>query len=298
MQTMTGAWILSVDDDPEMLAMTQFLFGQAGYRVSAFSNGREALAALESGSVTPDLILLDLQMPDLDGYAICRRLQANPSWSLIPVVFLTADSTSNNRLHAFQMGAVGFLDKMLDSDQILLQIQKFMRVRQAWLKAFFPSNQDPDTLSAPEDSNPRKDFAGFKRFFNAQTGKSLPDSAQPTRIYALAAGLGLSPAQMARLIAAYCQLDYLDILDASKVKLGILPLAFCLRHQLVPIIDDEQTSLVLSNPFDIELSDHLQRFDFQHRFLAEPSKIRALCGGQSIMPDNHCVWSPGSARRP
>ncbi|HEY9842966.1 MAG: response regulator [Candidatus Sericytochromatia bacterium] len=287
-----GSWILSIDDDPDVSALIRLLLRQAGYRVSSFLNGLEAIKELEAGHLQPDLILLDVEMPEIDGYATCQRLQANPVWSLIPVVFLTGSGSPTNRLRAFQLGAVGFLDKTIAPEFLLVEIKKFLQIRQSWLSIF----HTPEP--APESPIPLSGFAGFRAYLEQQTGKLLGRSIPPARLYGKAAAVGLSAPQLAKAIATYCGLEYVDILDAGKVKLGVLPLPFCRKHQVVPIYDGAESAAVLSNPFDIELADTLERFGFKRRFVAEPAKIQALCSGQSIIRDQECVWNPISQRRP
>lgn len=290
MNQQSKPFVMSIDDDPDVSNLIRIALRHGGYPVCSCLSGNEALRELESGRCRPDLILLDLEMPELDGYGVCRRLQAHPVWSLIPVVFLTASGSAANRLRAFQAGAVGFLDKQGMYPAILLaQVEKFLEVRRRWLDSFGSA-----MVPAPV---PLTGFAGFRPYLEQQTGKALPQAAHPSRLYPLASAQGLSPAQLAKSIAAYCQLGYIDILDANKVKLGVLPLPFCRKYNLVPIDDVYgKTALVLSNPFDLDIEDSLQRFEFSRRFIAEPAKIQALCSGQSIIRDN--VWDSVTPRRP
>lgn len=134
--------ILSVDDDPDVSNLLRLLLKQQGYEVTTHHNGLEALRELESG-LRPDLILLDVDMPVIDGYGVCEKLQAHPQWCLIPVVFLTGSNSEANRLRAFQLGAVGFLSKPVDSDTLPPQIAKFLKVGESWRQSFAAESPEP-----------------------------------------------------------------------------------------------------------------------------------------------------------
>ncbi|MBK1649190.1 response regulator [Rhabdochromatium marinum] len=102
--------ILVVDDEPHNLAaMRQILSGQ--YRLLFARSGHEALAATER--CHPALILLDIQMPDLDGYSVCRQLMRDPATESIPVIFVTGMSDAGNEEEGFAAGAVDYIVKPL-----------------------------------------------------------------------------------------------------------------------------------------------------------------------------------------
>src|SRR5438445_5568437 len=112
MEPLSGArkyHLLVADDDPGVRQLhTDFLRG-AGYQVGLAADGREALAHIESR--LPDLVLLDLDMPHVSGYEVCRRLKADPRTRFIPVVILTGQTASEARVQAWELGADDFLTK-------------------------------------------------------------------------------------------------------------------------------------------------------------------------------------------
>ena len=101
--------ILIVDDEPRNIQLLGILLQESGYAVEFATSGGEALAWV---SRTPfDLILLDVMLPDIDGYDICKRLKSTPTTRGIPVIFLTAKNDTDSIIKAFQLGAVDYLTK-------------------------------------------------------------------------------------------------------------------------------------------------------------------------------------------
>lgn len=107
--------ILVVDDTPENLLLISDLLRKS-YRVKVANNGNRALSIAQTDP-PPDLILLDVMMPDLDGYEVCRLLKANPVTQHIPVVFLTARIGDDQR--GLRIGAVGYLTKPVKSSLLM-----------------------------------------------------------------------------------------------------------------------------------------------------------------------------------
>ncbi len=94
--------ILAVDDNPVNLKVVRATLIRAGYDVFTASNGLEALAILEE--MVPDIILLDITMPDMDGYEVCRRLRAKPETAHVPVMMLTAHDSLDEKVKGFEAG--------------------------------------------------------------------------------------------------------------------------------------------------------------------------------------------------
>jgi len=104
--------ILIVDDERQNIKLlNQFL--RDSYKIMAAKDGEQALNAVR-GSIVPDLILLDIMMPGIDGYEVCRRLKADKKTKHIPVIFVTAVTEIQDAARGFQAGAVDFIQKPLD----------------------------------------------------------------------------------------------------------------------------------------------------------------------------------------
>ena len=117
--------ILIVDDTPENLLLARAQLERAGHRVTAAADGNAALAAVRSDP--PDLILLDVLMPGIDGHEVCRRLKADESTSAIPVIMLTALREQADKLEALGAGADDFLSKPFDRAELLARVRSHLR---------------------------------------------------------------------------------------------------------------------------------------------------------------------------
>ena len=119
--------LLLVDDLPANLGVLVDFLGEAGYRVLVATSGERALEQL--ARVQPDLILLDLNMPGLDGYETCRRLKADERWHAIPVLMLTALNEVTDKVRGFAAGAVDFITKPLEPDEVLARVRTHLQIR-------------------------------------------------------------------------------------------------------------------------------------------------------------------------
>jgi putative two-component system response regulator len=119
--------VLVVDDTPENLQlMSELLLGR--YRVKVASNGANALR-IAAGSQPPDLILLDIMMPEMDGYEVCRLLKFNPATAPIPVIFLTAKSEPADEQQGFDLGAVDYITKPISPPLVLARVQAHLQLK-------------------------------------------------------------------------------------------------------------------------------------------------------------------------
>ncbi|MCC5634825.1 response regulator [Nostoc sp. CHAB 5844] len=119
--------ILIVDDTPINLEMLFDFLGQAGFTVLIAEDGESAIAIAEYG--TPDLILLDILMPGIDGFETCHRLKANQLTKDIPVIFMTALAETVDKVKGFELGAVDYLTKPLQHQEVLARIQLHLKLR-------------------------------------------------------------------------------------------------------------------------------------------------------------------------
>ena len=114
--------ILVVDDTPENIDIISSLLRQT-YKVKAAINGERALK-IAGADVPPDLILLDIMMPEMDGYEVITRLKADPKTADIPVVFLTADVSAKEK--GMSLGAVDFVTKPIDPNTVQVCVAKIL----------------------------------------------------------------------------------------------------------------------------------------------------------------------------
>ena len=121
--------MLVVDDTIENLRLLSDLLGEHGYEVRAVTNGRQALQAAEHDP--PDLILLDITMPEMDGYEVCRRLRAGRASRDVPVIFLTALTDTADKVLAFDAGGVDYVTKPFQFEEVLARVKTHVALRRA-----------------------------------------------------------------------------------------------------------------------------------------------------------------------
>lgn len=117
--------ILVVDDTPDNLLLLSSTFKEE-YRVKIAHNGAKALSICQSDT-PPDLVLLDIMMPGMDGFEVAQALRSHPSSEHIPVIFVTAMTGEDARLKGMELGAVDFVTKPIDPDALKIRVRNFMR---------------------------------------------------------------------------------------------------------------------------------------------------------------------------
>ncbi len=118
--------ILIVDDEPNAHVMLEALLCREGYNLNFASNGFEALQ--KASELTPDLILLDVMMPGMDGFEVCRRLRIDPLLAEVPVIMVTALDDRNSRLQGIEAGADDFLSKPFNSVELRARVRTITRL--------------------------------------------------------------------------------------------------------------------------------------------------------------------------
>jgi class 3 adenylate cyclase len=118
--------ILVVDDLPQNVRLLEAVLGPRGYAIAAATSGREALERVASEPI--DLVLLDIVMPEMDGYEVCRALRADPSTSFLPVVMITA-SGEQEKVAAIEAGADDFIAKPFDQAELLARVGSLLRIK-------------------------------------------------------------------------------------------------------------------------------------------------------------------------
>ena len=119
--------ILIVDDDIDSLKLIGLMLQRHGYEVVAANAGNQALA--KATSEHPNLIILDVMMPDMDGYEVCRRLRANPETKAIPIIMFTAKTLVDDKVAGFEAGADDYLTKPTPSRVLVAHINRLIHRR-------------------------------------------------------------------------------------------------------------------------------------------------------------------------
>jgi len=118
-----------VDDNPANLTLLEEMLSQHGYSVRSFPRGRLALASAEHEP--PDLLLLDINMPEMDGYEVCRRWTANPQLSSVPVIFLSALNAVEDKVRGFRAGGMDYVSKPFQFEEVQVRVETHLQLRLA-----------------------------------------------------------------------------------------------------------------------------------------------------------------------
>jgi C4-dicarboxylate-specific signal transduction histidine kinase len=119
--------IMVVDDTPANLGLLSDLLSSAGYRVRPSPNGRLALRAAKNNP--PDLILLDINMPEMDGFEVCHRLKSDEKLKSIPVLFISALTETQDKIRAFEAGGLDYITKPFQAEEVLARVNTHLKIR-------------------------------------------------------------------------------------------------------------------------------------------------------------------------
>src|SRR4030042_1137166 len=133
MSTQDKKLVLVVDDTPTNVAVVSGVLKDS-YRTKVATNGEKALA-IANGAEKPDLILLDVMMPGMDGYEVCRRLKDIPATRDIPIIFLTAKTEDLEEKKGFDVGAVDYIHKAFSAPLVLARVRTPLALQEALIEA-------------------------------------------------------------------------------------------------------------------------------------------------------------------
>ncbi|MBD1556488.1 hybrid sensor histidine kinase/response regulator [Vibrio sp. S9_S30] len=121
--------ILIVDDSPSNLGVASGFLKELGYKIATANNGRTALSRVER--IKPSLILLDVNMPEINGFEVCQILNSNPEYVDIPIIFLTALTDQDAKEKAFSSGAVDYISKPFQKKELIARVQNHLSISQS-----------------------------------------------------------------------------------------------------------------------------------------------------------------------
>ncbi len=264
--------ILSIDDNQDILRLIERFLTASGYNVITAESGPKGLEIISK--TKPDLILLDVKMPGMDGYELCSRLQKNSETAYIPVIFVTALGEEQDKARAFSVGAVDYLVKPIQKNVLIHKVGTHIKTNIKWKEL----HKDAVTwyermLSA--------DFIHFKEFLFNQLDLSPEkrykfSNISPSKIYSISSDIGINNSNMAQYIAEFLKLPYSSDTNPEDILLGMLPTAFCRSNHVVAV----KKAFILSNPFDWELLDTLKKVSGTNQIskliITEPDNIKLL----------------------
>jgi DNA-binding response OmpR family regulator len=119
-----GKRVLIADDEPNIVASLEFLMEQSGFEVRVATNGREALALI--AEFRPDLVLLDVMMPEKNGYEVCQAVRAQPEWAATKVVMLSAKGRDIEVAKGLEIGADAYVTKPFSTRELVAQVRAML----------------------------------------------------------------------------------------------------------------------------------------------------------------------------
>lgn len=119
-----ASMILIIEDNEQNRYMSRFLLEKKGFQVTEAQDGREGIRL--AATIQPDLILLDIQLPGMDGYAVARELRSKPETAQIPIVMVTSYAMVGDRRKGLDAGGNGYMEKPIDPDTFVDEIARFL----------------------------------------------------------------------------------------------------------------------------------------------------------------------------
>ncbi len=132
--------ILLVDDEPDIIEFLGYNLNREGFEVVSATDGIEAL---EKMSEKPDLIILDIMMPNMDGFEVCKRIRSKESYKNIPIIFLTAKSSELDEIQGLELGATDYIKKPISPKKLIARVNSNLRK----LNSATPENQESSKIS-------------------------------------------------------------------------------------------------------------------------------------------------------
>lgn len=233
--------VLVVDDQPINIKLLQRKFERQDMIVLVAYNGRECLDIVSKE--VPDIILLDVMMPEMDGIEICQRLKANTATETIPIIFITANASKEGKLAGLNVGAVDYITKPIDLDETLARVRTQLRLQQMFNE-------------------------------NVELQKRLGDVRKSAAIGAITQGIAHNLNNLLGVVVGYLDLIKISNDKPEMVKRSVMSMDNAINRivkiicQLGTIAKDEHIELS-SHTIVILIADGIERLKNEHKIPAE-----------------------------
>jgi two-component system sensor histidine kinase/response regulator len=157
-------YILIVDDNPMNLMLTSHVLENEGYSSRTAENGITCIAAIDEE--IPSLILLDIMMPEMDGFEVCRIINKNEKWKEIPIIFLTANAETENLVEGFNAGGVDYITKPFKKEELLVRVKNHLELAES-KKTILEMNKSRDKLYSIIAHDIRSPLSGILQTIDA-----------------------------------------------------------------------------------------------------------------------------------
>jgi signal transduction histidine kinase len=248
--------ILIVDDVPTNLRLLSQMLTVRGYKVRAVLNGARALAA--SHIAPPDLILLDIMMPEMDGYEVCQRLKMDERTRDIPVLFISALGETEDKVKGLMVGGVDYIAKPFQHEEVLARVQTHLALRNLQ-KSLRQEIAERDKLIAELDAfahtvahdlkNPLNLIIGYAESLT-EDGEALPPEAVKDSLQAIAE----TALRMNNIIEELMLLSGVRKTRVEMQPLDMSGIVFEVRRRLAPLIQEYEAEISLPDAWPLALS--------------------------------------------
>lgn len=249
--------ILVIDDDISILKLIEKYLKKNGpnfnFNIITSNNARKALNLVKQ--MKPDIILLDIKMPEMDGYEFSSQLQNSEEFSSIPVIFVSALNREEDKVRAFVSGAVDYLTKPINNKKLIETIAKHIEKATQLINIPKPTKQ----LDMYPDISEFKEFL-YGIFNLTSDKKNKINKIDFSHLYSIAYYLEIPENRLSKLVSEFTNMPFVPIINPETIKLGVLPLPFCKKQTVIPIDNDSgEIAFVISNPFCFDLIDTLEK---------------------------------------
>lgn len=155
-----SAQLLLVDDEPGLREAVKEYLQESGFSVQVASNAREGWELMQQN--TPDLVISDIMMPQVDGYQFLKQLRDDPRFQALPVVFLTAKGMTGDRIQGYQAGVDAYLPKPFDPDELIAIVENLLSRRTAQASAVGEDSENTDIAKLAHEISKIKDLLSPK----------------------------------------------------------------------------------------------------------------------------------------